>query len=86
MEAEIWMVLVHDPIGPDPVRNAPLVENQSLLGSNMLLGGFSFDCTILACDFPESTFSFPISPVTIRVLVTARTKEITLWIVWILIS
>ena len=80
------MVLVHDPIGPDPVRNAPRVENQSLLGRNMLLGGFRFDYTILACDFPVSTFSFPISPVTVRVLVAARTKEITLWIVWILIS
>ena len=86
MEAESWMVLVHDPIGPDPVSNAPRVEYQNLLGSNMLLGGFSFHCTILACDFPESTFSFPVSPVTIRVLVAATTKEITLWLVWILIS
>ena len=82
-EAEGWMVLVHDPIGLDPVRNTPLVENQSLLGSNMLLGGFSFDYTILACDFPVSSLSCPISPVAICVLVTARTEEITLWVVWL---
>jgi len=81
VEAEIWMVLVYDPFGLDSIRNTILVENQSLLGSNMLLGRFSFDYTTLAGHFPVSSFSCPISPVTIYVLITARTKEITLWIV-----
>ena len=74
------MILMHDPTGLDPIRDPTFIEHQNLLDGNFFLGPFSADLAILAGGLPVSGLSFPVGSLAVRVLVTARTKEIPHWI------
>jgi hypothetical protein len=75
MRSGSWVILVNDPMGPDPIRNTTFIEDQSLLCSNHVIGASSLDLPILTGDFPVAGLRRPVRPVTVGVLEITGTEE-----------
>lgn len=83
MEVESRIIFMHDPIGPDYIRNTTLIENQRLFFSNFLPCAQNPDYAIITSEFPVPCLSSPFSLLTIGVLVIARRKEVPHCIIWL---
>jgi hypothetical protein len=71
-------VLVHDPVGLDPLGRAALVEDERLLDADALVGGAAADGLVGAGGLPVARSRRPVRPDSIRVLAVPRREEVPL--------